>query len=210
MKPNIQVLTHSSIRIEDNGKVVYFDPFEVKKEYKDADLILVTHAHHDHFSPDDIRKVAKPDTLLVYPETMKDKVKEESGLPAAQAAVLPGTRTEAAGCPLEVIPAYNIGKLFHPKKAGGVGYVLQLPEESVYVAGDTDITEENRKVRCDVALVPAGGTYTMTAAQAAELVNAIKPKKAIPTHYGSVVGKPKDGIAFRELVEPGIEVEIQI
>ena len=155
---NIVVTSHSSIRIEGKEGVIYVDPFQIPSETHDGDYILITHEHYDHFSPEDIRKVAKPDTLLVYPEAIKDKVKAESGLPAAQAAVLPGTRTEAAGYPLEVIPAYNIGKLFHPKKAGGVGYVLQLPEESVYVAGDTDITEENRKVRCDVALVPAGGT----------------------------------------------------
>ena len=78
------------------------------------------------------------------------------------------------------------------------------------IAGDTDMTEDNRKVKCDVAMIPIGGTYTMDAMQAAQLINEIKPDIAIPTHYGSAVGSPKDADTFKEQVNSDIEVVIKM
>ena len=110
----------------------------------------------------------------------------------------------------ETVPAYNRLKPFHPRGAGWVGYVFDLGEERIYVAGDTDLTVEARQVRCDIALVPVGGTYTMNAKQAAELVNAIRPSAAIPTHYGSVTGSAGDAETFAAAVDPDISVEIKM
>ena len=95
------------------------------------------------------------------------------------------------GIKFETIPAYNTNKTFHPKENGWVGYIITLDDIRYYIAGDTDITEENKKVKCDVAFVPVGGTYTMNFKEAANLINEIKPKIAVPTHYGSVVGTNK-------------------
>ena len=55
-----------------------------------------------------------------------------------------------------------------------------------------------------------GGTYTMNALEAAELVNEMRPRVAIPVHYGSVVGKESDGEEFARYVEPPVKVEIKI
>jgi L-ascorbate metabolism protein UlaG (beta-lactamase superfamily) len=64
----INLLTHSSIRVTDNnGRVFYFDPFNIKDEMHDADIIFVTHDHFDHFSIKDINKISKPDTLYILP-----------------------------------------------------------------------------------------------------------------------------------------------
>ena len=90
----------------------------------------------------------------------------------------------------------------------GFGYVIMLNGLRYYVAGDTDATEENSHVVCDVALVPIGGTYTMNASEAAELVNYIKPKVAIPIHYGSIVGTPEDAEIFVQRLNNGIKGEI--
>jgi L-ascorbate metabolism protein UlaG (beta-lactamase superfamily) len=79
-----------------------------------------------------------------------------------------------------------------------------------YVSGDTDAVRELSSVKCDVALVPVGGTYTMTAKEAAKLITEIRPQVAIPTHYGSIVGKPEDGEIFRKYVDPGITVETRL
>ena len=65
--------------------------------------------------------------------------------------------------------------------------------------------EENRKVKCDVAFVPVGGTYTMDFKEAAQLINIIKPKFAIPVHYGSVVGSKQDATDFIKLLYPTIK-----
>ena len=108
----------------------------------------------------------------------------------------------------ETIPAYNINKQFHPKENGWVGYILEIEGVKYYIAGDTDITEENQKVKCDIAFIPVGGTYTMDFKEAAELVNEISPKIAVPTHYGSIVGTKQDGVEFIKLLKPEIKGEI--
>ena len=109
------------------------------------------------------------------------------------------------GIKFETIPAYNTNKTFHPKENGWVGYIITLDDIRYYIAGDTDITEENRKVKCDVAFVPVGGTYTMNYSEAAELVNIIKPKIAVPIHYGSVVGTKQDATTFTKLLHSSIK-----
>ena len=124
--------------------------------------------------------------------------------------VAPGASYEFEGLKLETLPAYNMLKPFHPKSAGWVGYVLELDGQRIYIAGDTDATKEAESVKCDVALVPIGGTYTMNAKKAAELINRIKPACAIPTHYGGIVGSKEDADAFAAEVKPPIVVEAKI
>ena len=109
------------------------------------------------------------------------------------------------GIKFETIPAYNTNKTFHPKENDWVGYIITLDGIRYYIAGDTDITEENRKVKCDVAFVPVGGTYTMNYSEAAELVNIIKPKIAVPIHYGSIVGTKQDATNFIKLLHSSIK-----
>lgn len=108
------------------------------------------------------------------------------------------------------MPAYNTNKSFHPKEKNWVGYLLDYNGITYYIAGDTDITEENRQVKCDIAFVPIGGTYTMNYKEASELINEIKPKIAVPTHYASIVGKKEDGIKFAKLLDSEIECKIYI
>ena len=206
----IDVFTHSSIRIRSGSGVIYVDPFKIREETHDADYVFVTHEHYDHFSPEDIAKVAKEGTVLVVPESMKAKASKETGKKISMITAVPGESFEFDDFSFEAIPAYNRLKPFHPRGAGWVGYVFDLGGKRIYVAGDTDLTAEARQVRCDVALVPIGGTYTMNAKQAAELVNAICPETAIPTHYGSVVGSENDAEAFAANVDPQIRVEIKM
>ena len=202
----ITINAHSSIRIDaGSGAIVYVDPFRLEEEPHDADLVLVTHAHFDHYSPEDIARVAKANTRLVAPTSMADKLPEAMLVaPGDACEPLPGVRVEA-------VPAYNRAKPFHPKANGWVGYVVTiLSGTRVYVAGDTDDLPENRRIACDVALVPVGGTYTMDARKAATFVNALRPAVAIPEHYGSVAGSPDDGKAFAKLVDKDIEVVLKL
>lgn len=207
---HIAVLTHSSIKVQCEAGTVYFDPFHIPEESHDADAILITHEHYDHFSPEDIKKIAKSDTLVVVPESMKTKAEKELPSGCRIQTVKPGEKYQIGELEFETIPAYNRLKPFHPKSSGWVGYLLRVGEETVYVAGDTDATAEAAQVRCDIALVPVGGTYTMNAKQAAELINRIRPAVAIPTHYGSVVGSKDDAVVFAEKVDPTISVEIKM
>lgn len=209
MLENIQVLCHSSIKINE-GKVIYFDPFKINKQYNDADIIFITHDHYDHYSEEDIDKVIKPDTTIVIPEGMQVKLLKKGVKNSNIITVEPEKTYVVEGLKFETIPAYNVNKAFHPKDNGWVGYILEIDGIRYYIAGDTDITEENKRVKCDIAFVPVGGTYTMDFKEAAELVNEIKPKVAVPIHYGSIVGTNEDAINFQKLLNPEIKCKIKI
>ena len=209
MTDNINVLTHSSIRIRSSFGSVYIDPFRMNEKPHDAKIILITHEHYDHFSPEDKAKIGTEGTVLIVPEGMKEKAEKETGSQYEILTVTPGSSYEIGNLKFTTVPAYNKLKPFHPKHAGWVGYILQIDGQQIYIAGDTDATKEAKQVQCDIALVPVGGTYTMDAGQAAELVNAIRPKTAIPTHYGSIVGKKEDARIFADRVDDAIAVEIR-
>ncbi len=205
----IDLFTHSSIRVRTDYGTVYFDPYQMKDEPHDADFILVTHDHFDHFSPEDIAKIQKEGTLIVVPAGMKEKAEKELPEGTEIRTVKPGESCQFGELEFETVASYNRLKPFHPKSAGWVGYILKADGGRVYVAGDTDVTREAEQVKCDIALVPVGGTYTMNAKQAAALINTIQPSTVIPTHYGSVVGTENDAVIFRDHVKPSIITEIK-
>ena len=204
MLENIEVLIHSSIKIN-KGKVIYIDPYKIDKEYNDADFIFITHSHYDHFSEKDIIKVIKNNTTVIIPEELMKKVLK---LGVSQENIIPVEPNECEifeDIKFETIPAYNINKPFHKKENGWVGYIIKLKGIRYYIAGDTDITEENQKVQCDVAFVPVAGTYTMDYKEAAKLVNTIKPKVAIPIHYGDIVYFESDRKHIKIICSDGTE-----
>ena len=205
----IEVLCHSSIRIEGEEKTVYIDPYRIKEEIMDADLILITHSHYDHCSEDDINKVKKDGTKVFVTNDLMDKALELGFEEENITVVMPNNSYKELNIEIDTIPSYNINKQFHPKENNWVGYILKLEGKKVYIAGDTDITEENKNVECDIALVPVGGTYTPDYKEAAELVN-IKPEVAIPMHYGELVGTKEDAERFSKLINSNIEAEVQI
>ena len=206
MIDKIEVFTQSSIRIKSDVGTIYVDPFKIKEDFHDADYVLITHSHYDHFSVEDIRKVVKESTILVAPESMIDDARELSREVKEVVAVQPGDDKKISGLELETIPAYNTLKPFHPRRAEWVGYILKLEGKRIYIAGDTGATNEAKEVQCDIAIVPVGGTYTMDAKKAADLIDTIRPEYVIPTHYGSVVGKPSDAQTFASLLKSPVKV----
>lgn len=207
MLEDITVLCHSSIKIN-KEKVIYIDPFKIDKNYNDADIIFITHDHYDHYSEEDIDKVKKEDTVIIVPEELLTKVLRKGFRQDYIITVEPNQKYIVGGIKFETILAYNTNKQFHPKENGWVGYIIEIKDIRYYIAGDTDITEENKKVKCDVVFVPVGGTYTMDFKEAANLINEIQPKIAVPIHYGSVVGTKQDAIDFSKLLNPKIECKI--
>lgn len=210
MTENIDVFGHNSIRIRSEKGPVYVDPFRIKEAANDAAYIFITHDHYDHFSPEDIDKVVGNGTILVVPEKMSGKAGEVSGKFSKVITVAPGKSYEADGLEFETVAAYNTLKPFHMKSAGWVGYIIHDNGKKIYIAGDTDATAEVKAVKCDVALVPIGGVYTMDAKKAADLINEMRPAVTIPVHYGSIVGSPKDAEEFAVLVKKPVKVEIRI
>lgn len=209
MLDNIEVLCHSAIRIN-KGKIIYVDPFHLEKQYNDADIILITHSHYDHFSEDDIEKVMKSGTKIYVTNDLFEKTKKLGFYENNITIVKPNETYYEADIEIKTIRAYNTNKQFHPIENNWVGYILKINNIVYYIAGDTDITEENQNVKCDIAFVPVGGTYTMTAEEAATLINRIKPKIAIPIHYGEIVGTKQDAEIFINKLDKEIKGKILI
>ena len=207
MLQNIKILCHSCIRIEDKY-VIYFDPFKVNKNYNDADIIFITHSHYDHYSKEDINKIRKKDTIFIAPIDLLNTLLNNDIIKENIITVVPNEKYTVSGINFKTIPAYNTNKQFHPKENNWVGYLIKLNNITYYIAGDTDITKENKKIKCDIAFVPVGGTYTMDYKEAADLINIIKPQIAIPTHYGSIVGNINDGLNFSKLLNNDIKYKI--
>ena len=209
MLSGIEVLCHNSIRIA-KDKIIYVDPFKVNKEYNDADIIFCTHSHYDHFSAEDINKVRKDETVLVITTDCFEKAKKIGFNEKNIITVEQNKKYEILGIEVETVPAYNLENEYHNQIDNWVGYVIEINDITYYIAGDTDLIPEIKSVNCDVAFLPIGGTYTMTAKAAANLANIIEPQIAIPTHYGTLVGTKEDAEKFKAELNEDIEGVILI
>lgn len=206
---NIIVNAQSSIKIS-GSRNLYFDAFQIQDETHDADIVFITHEHFDHFDAESIKKVMNSTTIIAAPLSMKAKLLKDGPADESRYIFLePGMSVKIKDVDVTGVPAYNVLKPFHPKHNKWLGYVVRLDARTYYIAGDTDPIAENAKIRCDVAFVPVGGGYTMGKKHAAEFVADMKPKAAVPIHYGNVVGSPEDGQKFKEIVE-GLNSEIQV
>jgi L-ascorbate metabolism protein UlaG (beta-lactamase superfamily) len=200
MAKKIFWLGHDSFRIE-ASKTIYIDPYEISSGPK-ADLILITHEHFDHCSPEDVSKIQQSGTIIV---TEKDSAKKLSG---DVRVVAPGESVSVDDVTVEAVPSYNTDKDFHPKKNAWLGFIVDVEGVRIYHAGDADVIPEMRDFEVDIALLPVSGTYVMTADQAVEAALQIQPKLAIPMHYGSIVGDEGDALSFKKALEGKIEVLI--
>jgi len=200
MAKSIVWLGHDSFRV-DSGKVVYFDPYQISDGPK-ADLILVSHDHFDHCSPEDVAKIQQPKTVVI---TEKDSAKKLKG---DVRVVKPGDALTVSGVKVEAVSSYNVDKAFHPKKNGWLGFIVELDGVRIYHAGDTDLIPEMKYFQVDIAMMPVSGTYVMTADQALKATLAMKPKLAIPMHYGAIVGNEEDAQKFKKGLEGKVEVLI--
>ena len=199
-------LGHASFKLVRGGVTVYFDPWKVKAEPHDADLILIGHPHFDHCDPSSVAKVAKKETTILTVADSAEKLKS-SQVPGTIQVVKPGDTAKVKGIKVEVLPAYNTNKNFHPKENQWAGFVVEVEGVRFYHAGDTDFIPEMRGLEVDVALLPVSGIYVMSAEEAAEAAKMMKPKVCVPMHYGDIVGSAADAKRFQELAT-GLVVEI--
>ena len=198
---SVEWLGHSGFRVRAGEAVVYIDPYRVAGG-PPADLILITHGHYDHFSPQDIERLSDERTCLVGPHAVAERVAGHV------VAVAPGQVIDdeiVRGVEVRAVAAYNTskrdanGELFHPRDAGMVGYELGVRGERLYHSGDTDVIPEMDSVTgVDVALLPVSGVYVMTAGEAAEAARRIQPRVAVPMHWGVHIGSRADAEAFAE------------
>lgn len=185
-------LGHASVRI-DGEKTVYIDPWKLAEGQPRADIVLITHSHYDHCSEDDVAQIADGETIIFASADCQGELSQDFR------PVAPGQLETVGGVIVETVSAYNLNKEFHPRANDWVGYLLEMGGERIYYAGDTDLIPEMDEIKADIVILPVGGTYTMTAEEAAEAANRIKPGLAIPIHYGDIVGTEKDAEKFKEL-----------
>jgi L-ascorbate metabolism protein UlaG (beta-lactamase superfamily) len=203
--PDVVWLGHDSFRIS-GEKVVYIDPIKMEKPAI-ADIILITHDHYDHCVPEDVARLSGPETVIAGPAEVAAKLKGHK-----VQIVKPGDKVTVKGIAIEGVPAYNLtkfrspGKPFHPKAEGKMGYIVTIGGRRVYHSGDTDLIPEMSLISCDIALLPVSGTYVMTAEEAAQAANLIKPKMAVPMHYADIVGTEHDAEHFKELAKVPVTI----
>jgi L-ascorbate metabolism protein UlaG (beta-lactamase superfamily) len=198
MIENIHWLGHDTFKIV-GEKVIYTDPFKVKKK-DEANIVLITHEHYDHCSPDDLKLVQGPNTVIVTTADCAKKLKGKIK------TVKPGDKITVEGIQIEAVPSYNTNKQFHPKANGWVGYIFVVKGQRIYIAGDTDYIPEMKNFKVDIALLPVSGNYVMTAEEAVKAALDLKPKIAVPMHYGSIVGSDADARKFAEGLKGKTEV----
>ncbi len=216
MLENINWLGHDSFRIADTkqGRYIYIDPFQLASHEPKADLVLISHDHFDHYSPDDLYPLLKPDTVIV---TVASVAKQIAAQRPAQPVITvkPGDHVDALGYPVEAVAAYNTntfrepGQPFHPKSAGFVGFIITVDGVRYYHTGDTDVIPEMSSIQADVALIPVSGTYVMTPEEAIAAASRIKARVLVPMHYGAIVGSEMDAKQFADGVkQKGLDAEI--
>ena len=199
MLEQIHWLGHDAFRV-DGDPVIYFDPWKLGADAPMAGVVLISHAHNDHCSPDDVARIRGPQTVVIAPGPCKLKL---GGLVRT---VRVGDILEVQGISIEVVPAYNVDKHYHPRSPDNVGYIVDVEGTRIYHAGDTDLIPEMRDFRVDIALLPVSGTYVMTAEEAAEAAQVIQPQVAIPMHYGTIVGGRADAERFERLSPVSVRI----
>ncbi len=190
-------LGHASVRIDTPSAVVYVDPWKLKS-FEPADIILISHEHYDHFSKDDVAQLCKEGTVIVTTPAVAEQ------LTGDVRAVRPGDTVTVKGVKIEAVPAYNLtkfrptGEPCHPQPNAWLGFIVDVDGMRVYHAGDTDNIPEMANMKPDIAILPVSGKYVMTADEAIDAVRMLKPKAAIPIHFGAgVAGTLADAEQFQ-------------
>ncbi|MEM0287439.1 MAG: MBL fold metallo-hydrolase [Nitrososphaerota archaeon] len=209
----ITYLEHDTFRVKAKDVIIYTDPFKIKTQNIKADIVTISHDHFDHMSAEDLKKVLKPETIIIASTNCSDDL---AGISASEKIFLkPGERVKRLGVEFEAVYAYNVNKFrapgqpFHPKDYLGVGFVIDTNGERIYHAGDTDNILEMAGLKdIGIAMLPVSGTYVMTAEEAAQAAQSFKPRLAVPMHYGAIVGTEEDAKRFSKLTVSSIKAEV--
>jgi L-ascorbate metabolism protein UlaG (beta-lactamase superfamily) len=177
---------HASVYFEYKNLVIHIDPSSAQANYSllpDANLILVTHGHGDHYDLSALNNIKTDSTIMITTQEVKN-----FGTYADSILVMHnGDSMMFMGIPVKAVPAYNIvsSTIYHPKGVGN-GYILTLGEKRIYLAGDTEnIPEMDSLGKIDIAFIPMNLPYTMTVSMAAAAARRINPDILYIYHFGN-------------------------
>ena len=208
----VHPVDHASFVMETPAGVIYCDPVGDASQYSGfpaPNLILVTHEHGDHYNAETLAALMEDGVTLITNPAVHGMLPEDLKAGASQLAN--GESTEWEGVSIDAIPAYNTTeerKNFHPEGRDN-GYVLGFEGFRVYISGDTENTPEMKALEnIDLAFLCMNLPFTMDIEQAADAVNAFKPKFVYPYHYRGRDGGTQDPAEFAKLVEGVTEVKL--
>ncbi|MCX5783237.1 MAG: MBL fold metallo-hydrolase [Elusimicrobia bacterium] len=201
----IHWLGHAAFQIASlSGTIIYFDPFQLSRQEPKADIILISHDHYDHCDTASIKKIIKPSSIIIASSSAADKLKDFK-VKKISAGEIINLQVGKDLIEIEAVPSYNLLKEFHPKSAGNVGFIVKIGGKKIYHVGDSDYLPKEMKAlaakKIYAALLPVGGTYTMSAKEAVSAALAVGAEISIPMHYGLIVGKDSDGQEFKNLLK---------
>ena len=210
----IHPINHASFVMKWNGKMIYNDPVGGATPYLGlarADLILISHAHGDHYDPNTLTAVKGANCVVVAPSIVSSSSTFPAALKPTTVTLANGGSTSAIGITIEAIPAYNvINPLNHPPGQGN-GYVLTIGGRRIYMAGDTeDVPAMRNLTNIDVALICMNLPYTMSITNAASAVRQFGPHVIYPYHYQNQGGTFSDLNGFKRLVGQDLGIEVRL
>jgi L-ascorbate metabolism protein UlaG (beta-lactamase superfamily) len=208
MAANMHWIEQAGFRIETSAFTIYTDPISITQK-DTADIVMISHAHGDHFTAGDLGKITGPNTILIAPADVV-----YSGTIGTRVVLEPGgTYSAFNGCvEIKAVPAYNITKTqYHDKSKKWVGYVVTVDGVTFYHTGDTERVPEMKDITTDIILLPLGQTYTFnTVEDAVAAVKDTKAKIAIPMHFGLYEGTVQDATKFKDLLKDELTVIIKV
>lgn len=201
---------HASVGVKWNGMQIYVDPvgdkygLDFRKEEK-ADIILLTHHHSDHLDARAITSLTMESTCILGALKCLNHV--------SCTQLFPYQTYQVGSVSIQTIPAYNITEShlhFHPKKDGGLGYILHLGGTTIYFAGDTEDNEDVLSLNdIDVMFLPVNQPYTMTLRQVENVARTVHPQILYPYHCGTSDGTVTEVSSLKESLKDICEVRIR-
>ncbi|OEU91716.1 hypothetical protein DB35_08625 [Streptomyces abyssalis] len=220
---------HATATVRDSGVTVLTDPLLVRRmahlrrrrgllpppSAALADVVLVSHLHADHLHLGSLAMLA-PGTRVVVPRGALRAVPRLRRLASVLRfhEVVAGECVTERGVTVRAVPAAHDGRRmpYGPHRAEALGYVVEGAART-YFAGDTGLFDGMAEAvgTVDVALLPVGGwgpwlgEEHLDAERAAQALVRLRPRTAVPVHYGTFWPIGMDAVRPHEFHAPGDE-----
>ena len=204
-------INHATLIMSWNGKMIYNDPVGAATVYQGtprADLILISHAHGDHFSNSTLGAVTNSGAVIIAPPIVYNGM--SSAFKGLTRVMTNGATAQVMGLGIEAVPAYNLTNNNHPKGVGN-GYVLTIGGRRIYLSGDSeDIPEMRALQNIDVAFVCMNVPFTMPVAKASGAIREFRPRVVYPYHYHNQDGSFSDLAVFKRQIGVDLAIEVRV